>query len=155
MSVVAVRTSAQATPAVAADIRAALSTFSESGRQAYAKLVLWAADKGVSRDDIDLLVLHSRVQFELRQDNAGQGRDLIDALRRAQYSVALPPGSKASEALDSVNTAAHEVGHAHGREHAPCGGAQSTDPSFPYSNGGIGGVILVVAYLLLAAIRRH
>jgi hypothetical protein len=39
---------------------------------------------------------------------------------------------------DSVNTAAHEVGHAHGREHAPCGGAQSVDPSFPYSGGVIG-----------------
>ena len=39
---------------------------------------------------------------------------------------------------DSVNTAAHEIGHAHGREHAPCGGAQNTDPDFPYSNGSIG-----------------
>ena len=39
---------------------------------------------------------------------------------------------------DSVNTAAHEVGHAHGREHAPCGGAQGVDSSFPYSNGAIG-----------------
>lgn len=35
-------------------------------------------------------------------------------------------------------TMAHEVGHAHGRSHAPCGGAQGVDPSFPYSNGGIG-----------------
>jgi hypothetical protein len=39
---------------------------------------------------------------------------------------------------DSVNTAAHEIGHAHGREHAPCGGAQNTDPDFPYSGGSIG-----------------
>lgn len=39
---------------------------------------------------------------------------------------------------DSVNTAAHEIGHAHGREHAPCGGAQGVDPSFPYSGGVIG-----------------
>ena len=39
---------------------------------------------------------------------------------------------------DSVNTAAHEIGHAHGREHAPCGGAQNTDPDFPYSSGSIG-----------------
>lgn len=39
---------------------------------------------------------------------------------------------------DSVNTAAHEVGHAHGREHAPCGGAQSVDASFPYAGGVIG-----------------
>jgi hypothetical protein len=47
---------------------------------------------------------------------------------------------------DSANTAAHEVGHAHGREHAPCGGAQNTDPGFPYS----GGVIGVWGYDLLA-----
>lgn len=39
---------------------------------------------------------------------------------------------------DSANTAAHEVGHAHGREHAPCGGAQGVDPEFPYSGGVIG-----------------
>jgi len=39
---------------------------------------------------------------------------------------------------DSVNTAAHEVGHAHGRNHAPCGGAQGVDPDFPYSGGAIG-----------------
>jgi len=39
---------------------------------------------------------------------------------------------------DSVNTAAHEVGHAHGRNHAPCGGASGVDASFPYSNGSIG-----------------
>lgn len=39
---------------------------------------------------------------------------------------------------DSANTAAHEVGHAHGREHAPCGGAGGPDPDFPYSGGVIG-----------------
>jgi hypothetical protein len=39
---------------------------------------------------------------------------------------------------DSANTMAHEVGHAHGRNHAPCGGAQGTDPDFPYSDGTIG-----------------
>lgn len=53
------------------------------------------------------------------------------AFLRASVGVGFP-------GQDSVNTAAHEVGHAHGREHAPCGGAQSTDPDFPYSNGGIG-----------------
>ncbi|MFO0677369.1 MAG: M66 family metalloprotease [Polyangiaceae bacterium] len=31
----------------------------------------------------------------------------------------------------------HEVGHAHGRPHAPCG-VSDTDPSFPYSGGTIG-----------------
>lgn len=29
-------------------------------------------------------------------------------------------------------TAVHEVGHAHGRFHSPCGGAQGTDPNYPY-----------------------
>ena len=32
----------------------------------------------------------------------------------------------------------HEVGHALGRNHAPCGGVSGADPSFPYSGGGIG-----------------
>jgi hypothetical protein len=31
----------------------------------------------------------------------------------------------------SAETMAHEIGHAHGRPHAPCGGAQGTDPSWP------------------------
>jgi hypothetical protein len=39
---------------------------------------------------------------------------------------------------NSSFTMAHEVGHAHGRPHAPCGGAAGPDPDFPYSDGGIG-----------------
>jgi len=39
---------------------------------------------------------------------------------------------------ESASTMAHEIGHAHGREHAPCGGAQGVDRSFPYKGGGIG-----------------
>ncbi|CAN5223628.1 hypothetical protein BH09MYX1_BH09MYX1_36570 [soil metagenome] len=38
----------------------------------------------------------------------------------------------------TVYTAAHEIGHAHGRSHAPCGGAQGTDPNYPSINGSIG-----------------
>lgn len=39
---------------------------------------------------------------------------------------------------NSSYTMAHEVGHAHGRPHAPCGGAAGPDPAFPYSDGSIG-----------------
>jgi len=35
-------------------------------------------------------------------------------------------------------TFAHEVGHAHGLEHAPCGGAASPDPKYPYPKALIG-----------------
>ncbi len=38
----------------------------------------------------------------------------------------------------SAETMAHEVGHAHGRSHANCGGASGVDPKFPYSGAGIG-----------------
>ena len=38
----------------------------------------------------------------------------------------------------SAGTMAHEVGHAHGRSHAPCGGASGADPAYPYAGGGIG-----------------
>lgn len=38
----------------------------------------------------------------------------------------------------SVDTALHELGHNHGREHAPCGGASGTDPGFPHSGAKIG-----------------
>ncbi len=39
---------------------------------------------------------------------------------------------------DSASTAVHEVGHMHGREHAPCGTNQGVDWSYPYSGGSIG-----------------
>lgn len=38
----------------------------------------------------------------------------------------------------ATETAVHELGHTHGRYHAPCGGAQGTDPNFPYNGAGIG-----------------
>ena len=33
----------------------------------------------------------------------------------------------------------HEIGHNHGRAHAPCGAAAGPDPEFPYRGGTIGG----------------
>ncbi len=39
---------------------------------------------------------------------------------------------------DSLSTVLHELGHTFGRPHAPCGGAGSPDPSFPYASGLIG-----------------
>jgi hypothetical protein len=39
---------------------------------------------------------------------------------------------------DTGSTMAHEIGHAHGRPHAPCGATANDDPNFPYQNGGIG-----------------
>lgn len=38
----------------------------------------------------------------------------------------------------SVEYALHEIGHNHGRGHAPCG-TSGSDTSFPYAGGGIGG----------------
>ena len=38
----------------------------------------------------------------------------------------------------SVDTALHELGHNHGREHAPCGGASGADGSYPHSGAKIG-----------------
>lgn len=37
-----------------------------------------------------------------------------------------------------VGTFAHELGHNHGRNHAPCGGASGTDSSYPHSGAYIG-----------------
>jgi len=39
----------------------------------------------------------------------------------------------------AASTLAHEVGHAHGREHAPCGlYGQPADPAYPYRDGSVG-----------------
>jgi hypothetical protein len=38
----------------------------------------------------------------------------------------------------AAETAVHELGHNHGREHAPCGGVSGADPSYPYSGARIG-----------------
>lgn len=37
-----------------------------------------------------------------------------------------------------VVTVLHELGHNHGREHAPCGDPAGPDPQYPYANAGIG-----------------
>ena len=54
-----------------------------------------------------------------------------DAFARSSIALGFPGQA-------SVDTAVHEVGHAHGRHHAPCGGAGNPDPSFPQSDGSIG-----------------
>ncbi|MGB5809715.1 MAG: M66 family metalloprotease, partial [Polyangiales bacterium] len=37
-----------------------------------------------------------------------------------------------------VDTFLHEIGHALGRPHAPCGGASGADPGYPYADAAIG-----------------
>ncbi len=46
-------------------------------------------------------------------------------------------------------TALHEVGHNHGRDHAPCGGAQGVDPKYPHpgAQDGVWGYNLVTQQL--------
>ncbi len=57
--------------------------------------------------------------------------DPRDSTARASVGVGFSGDSSAS-------TMAHELGHAHGRSHSPCGGASNTDPQFPYPGGIIG-----------------
>jgi hypothetical protein len=38
----------------------------------------------------------------------------------------------------AADTMAHEIGHSHGREHAPCGNPGGPDPQYPHDGGKIG-----------------
>jgi hypothetical protein len=58
-----------------------------------------------------------------------------DVFARASIGLGYS-GSQTS--TDTAFTAAHEIGHAHGRSHAPCGPVQGIDNAFPYSNASIG-----------------
>jgi hypothetical protein len=62
---------------------------------------------------------------------SGVGTSSQDAEVRASVGIGF-----AGE--DATITMAHELGHAHGRQHSPCGGAAGPDPSYPYAGGGIG-----------------
>jgi hypothetical protein len=53
------------------------------------------------------------------------------------------PQSRASVGIGftgqgAVEAMAHEIGHAHGRAHAPCGGPKDVDGAYPYPNAEIG-----------------
>lgn len=60
-------------------------------------------------------------------------------------SIGLAYGGNANDQMATGQTMAHEVGHGHGRSHAPtnyntqgCAQPSGIDPSYPYSNGAIG-----------------
>ena len=61
--------------------------------------------------------------------------NLVQDYRYSQGRVSIGLGFTGDE---SVNTMVHEVGHAHGREHAPCGlNGQPSDRSYPNNTGKI------------------
>jgi hypothetical protein len=55
-------------------------------------------------------------------------------------SIGITVFQDGSGVKDAYDTVAHELGHALGREHAPCGVSDpgNIDPEFPYQNGGMG-----------------
>lgn len=57
--------------------------------------------------------------------------DPRDAFARGSIGLGYP-------GQESAGTMAHEIGHAHGRPHAPCGGPAGIDKKFPYAAGDVG-----------------
>ena len=54
-----------------------------------------------------------------------------DAILRASLGIGYAGNT-------AVETMVHELGHNHGRQHAPCGGPAGVDPNYPYNNAEIG-----------------
>lgn len=63
------------------------------------------------------------------------GLSPVPAPDDATGRVSLIVGYTGQSSADTLN---HELGHALGRLHAPCGAPGQVDPKFPYSTGGIG-----------------
>ncbi len=55
--------------------------------------------------------------------------------RSAESRVSVAVGYAETRSMES---SLHEIGHAHGRAHAPCGGAGNPDASFPHEKGTLG-----------------
>lgn len=57
-------------------------------------------------------------------------------------SIGITVFQDGSGAKDAWDTLAHELGHAMGRDHAPCGisDPNDTDPDYPYPNASLGGL---------------
>jgi hypothetical protein len=64
---------------------------------------------------------------------SGAGATANDASRRVAITAV---GMRAIDG--NTNTTAHEIGHNHGRNHAPACGAAGPDSMFPYMNGAMG-----------------
>ena len=56
-----------------------------------------------------------------------------DAYSRAAIGLGFPDGAQMA-----WETAVHEIGHTHGRQHSPCGGAAGADPNYPHPNAATG-----------------
>jgi hypothetical protein len=57
--------------------------------------------------------------------------NIVDWSTQAWLRNSVGLGFKAQESIDTL---IHELGHAHGRMHAPCGGPVGTDPDYPYGD---------------------
>lgn len=67
------------------------------------------------------------------------GLSTVAALGDEEYRAAIGTGYFESNTdTSSQETMAHELGHALGREHAPCGDPDDVDRKYPYSGGQIG-----------------
>jgi hypothetical protein len=80
-----------------------------------------------------LIVARQDTNFSFAGVASGAGAGANDGPRRVGITVT------GTRTLDgNTNTAAHEIGHNHGRNHAPACGAAGADMMFPYMMGAIG-----------------
>ena len=102
------------------------------------ELVVTAHDPVLSSSNDPFALLKQTAAIRAMEGGTGHYKGMMSLPLAGRFvGVAQLPG-RSSFSAPKARTIAHELGHNISLQHAPCGGAGSPDPSYPYSDGSIG-----------------